>query len=59
MVIGFDDISVLEKLPNLTTLGLENNNISDIGVLEKFPNLTHLYLSDNNISDKCPRKLSI
>ena len=43
--------AVLASLTNLTSLGLENNQISDIKPLASLTNLTKLYLEDNQISD--------
>ena len=44
-------ISGLEFLNNLTTLKLNNNNISNLKPLENLTNLTELNLENNAISD--------
>ena len=44
-------ISGLEFLNNLTTLKLNNNNISNLKPLENLTNLTELNLENNTISD--------
>jgi Leucine-rich repeat (LRR) protein len=45
-----------EELKNLTTLALDNNEISDVSPLKGLENLTHLNLMNNKISDVSPLK---
>ncbi len=45
------DISVLQKLTQLSSLYLSSNQISDISVLQKLTQLSSLDLSSNQISD--------
>ncbi len=45
------DISVLQFLPQLTSLSLSGNQISDINVLQFLPQLTSLSLGGNQIND--------
>ena len=53
------DISSLEKLTNLQTLNLCNNQISDISFLDKLTALQSLNLSANQITDiSCLEKLT-
>jgi len=49
--MGINDIGVLEKLTNLTTLNLRSNSLTEIGVLEKLTNLTTLDLSYNSLTE--------
>jgi len=44
----------LHRFPNLTDLGLFNNNITDVSQLSRLTNLTHLSLGYNQITDISP-----
>ena len=48
---SISDISVLENLTALTTLGLNSNSLSDISALENLTALTTLGLNNNSLSD--------
>lgn len=50
------NLAPLEKLVNLETLYLPDNNISDITVLSKLTNLNTLYIVGNHITDFSPIK---
>ena len=48
------NLTGLEHATQLTTLSLQENNISDLTPLAQLTQLTKLYLSENNISDLTP-----
>ena len=51
MELNDDDIKDLDKMVNLTSLCLYDNQISDISALNNLTNLSYLYLGNNQISD--------
>lgn len=44
------DASLLEHLPNLSFLSLENNSITSLHGIQRVPSLLELYMANNQIS---------